>query len=184
MPRFMSRLFGLALLFAVVASPMLAQPAIAQDATPCPPLTEEEAAAWVTAYFNAWNSNDPEQVIAHYAPDAIHHWGLGTDSEGSDEMAASLEAFFAAFPGVRATIDRVWVSGDTVIARWISIGIQEGDFLGVPGSQDTVTWTGINIWQLDCGLITESWSEADNFGRLQQMGLVPIAPAAEATPAA
>ncbi len=180
----MSRLFGFALLLGIVASSMLTHGTTAQDATPCAPLTEEEATAWVTAYFTAWNSNDSEQVIAHYAPDAIHHWGLGVDTEGTEEMATSLDAFFAAFPGVRATVDRVWVAGDTVIARWISIGIQEGDFLGVPGSLDTVTWTGINIWQLDCGKVTESWAEADNFGRLQQMGLIPIVPEAEATPAA
>lgn len=183
--RTLSRSLGTLFAALACAALLVGSPAvIAQEATPCAPLTDEEAAAWVTTYFNAWNSNDPEQVIAHYAPDAIHHWGLGVDSEGADEMTTSLDAFFTAFPGVRATIDRVWVSGDTVIARWISIGIQEGDFLGVPGSQDTVTWTGINIWQLDCGIVTESWSEADNFGRLQQMGLIPIAPEAEATPTA
>ncbi len=184
MPRFISRLFGFALLLAVIASPMLTRGTIAQDATPCPPLTEEEAAAWATANFTAWNSHDSAQVTALYTPDAIHHWGIGVDSEGSEEFAAALDAFFAAIPGVRGTIDQVWLAGDTVIIRWIAIGIQEGDFMGVPGSLDTVTWTGINIMRLDCGLVAESWSEADHFGRLEQMGLIPIAPEAEATPAA
>ena len=184
MPRFMSRLFGLALMMGIVASSMMGRGAMAQDATPCAPLTEEEAAAWATTYFTAWNSHDPAQVTALYAPDAIHHWGVGVDSEGTDELAASLEVFFAAFPGVRVTVDQVWLAGDTVIVRWIAIGIQENAFMGVPGSLDTVTWTGINIMQVDCGLVVETWSEADHFGRLEQMGLIPIAPEAEATPTA
>ncbi len=184
MPRFMSRLFGFALLLAVIATPMTSRGTIAQDATPCPPLTEEEAIAWATAYFTAWNSHDPAAVTALHTPDTIQHWGIGIDSEGTEELAASLEAFFTAFPGVRTTLDQVWVAGDTVIVRWISIGIQEGDYMGVPGSLDTVTWTGISIMQLDCGLVAEIWSEADHFGRLEQVGVIPIAPEAEATPAA
>lgn len=184
MPRFMSRLIAFALLLAVVASPMLTRGTIAQDATPCPPMTAEDATAWVTTYFSDWNSRDSAQVAALYAPDAIHHWGIGIDSEGTDEFAAALDTFFAAFPSFRSTVDQVWLAGDTVIVRWIAIGIQEGDFMGVPGSLDTVTWTGINIMRLDCGLVAESWSEADHFGRLEQMGLIPIGADAEATPAA
>lgn len=184
MPRFMSRLFGLALLLAVIAAPMVARGTLAQDATPCPTMTEEEAAAWASSYFGAWNTNDPAQVTALYAPDGIHHWGIGVDSEGAGEITDSLEAFFAAFPGIHYTVDNVWLAGDTVVIRFIAIGIQEGDFMGVPGSLDTVTFTGIKVLQLDCGLVVETWSEADHFGRLEQMGLIPITPDAEATPTA
>jgi predicted ester cyclase len=163
----------------LVSSPTV----VAQEATPCPPLTEEEGIAWGTAYINAVNSNDAAQVAALYTPEAIHHWGIGIDSEGADEINTSFETFFGAFPGIHLTADQIWVAGDSVIIRWIAIGIQEGDFMGVPGSRVTTTWTGINIFQLDCGLVVESWSETDHFSRLEQMGLIPIAPEAEATPA-
>lgn len=156
---------------------------VAQDATPCPPLTEEDALAWASTYIGAVNANDAAQVAALYGEDAIHHWGIGVDSEGSGEIATSFDAFFGAFPGIHLTLDRAWVAGDTVVIRWIAIGMQEGDFMGVPGALVTTTWTGINIFQLDCGLVVESWSETDHFSRLEQMGLIPIAPAAEATPA-
>ena len=185
MPRFMSRLIGLALLLAVVASPMLARGTVAQDAaTPCPALTEEDAAAWAAAWVSAWNSHDPAAVMALYAPDALHHWGIGVDSEGADELTASFTNFLTAFPGIHLTADRVWLAGDTVIIRWIAIGIQETEFMGIPASKDTVTWTGINIQQIECGVTIESWSEVDHFGRIQQQGVIPVAsPVAEATPA-
>jgi steroid delta-isomerase-like uncharacterized protein len=182
----MSRVIGIALLLAVVASPLLIRGTVAQDAaTPCPALTEEDAAAWATAYVTAWNSHDPANVMALYAPDAIHHWGIGVDAEGADELTASFTNFLAAFPGIHLTADKVWLAGDTVIIRWIAIGIQETDFMGIPASKDTVTWTGINIQQLECGVTVESWSEVDHFGRIQQQGALPVASsAAEATPAA
>ena len=178
MPRFISRLFALALLLGIFASPLLGNGASvvgAQDAaTPCAPLTEEEATAFATAQFAAWNAHDVDAVLAQYDPSAISHFGIGFDSEGIDEIGAWQTAFFEAFPGVHGTIDRVWVAGDTVIVRYIAIGIQEADFMGIPASQDTVTWTGINVYQLACGKIVEQWGEADHFGRIEQQGVIPV----------
>jgi steroid delta-isomerase-like uncharacterized protein len=189
-PRSISRLFGFALLLAIVATPMLVRGTVAQDAatpaaTPCPPLTEEAATAFATAYFAAWNAHDTAAIVALHTPDTMRHWGIGIDTEGSEALGASLDAFFAAFPGIHGTVDRVWVAGDTVIVRYIAIGVQETDYMGVPASKDTVTWTGINVMQLDCGLVAETWAEADHFGRIEQQGVIGVAsPEAEATPAA
>ena len=49
MPHFKSRFLGLALLLAMVASPMMTRGTLAQDATPCPAMTQEEAVTWATA---------------------------------------------------------------------------------------------------------------------------------------
>jgi hypothetical protein len=35
-----------------------------------------------------------------------------------------------------------------------------------------VTWTGVNIYRLECGKIAEQWSELDGIGRLQQLGVL------------
>jgi steroid delta-isomerase-like uncharacterized protein len=183
--RFISRLIGLVMMLAVIATPILARGTVAQDAaTPCPAPTEEEAAAFATAYIAAWNAHDAAALTAFFSPDAALHWGIGVDTKGSDEIQASFAAFLSAFPGIHFTLDRVWLAGDTVVMRYITIGVQETDFHGIPASQTTVTWTGINVMQLSCGLITEQWAEADHFGRIQQQGAIPAAsPEAETTPA-
>ena len=46
-----------------------------------------------------------------------------------------------------------------------------------------MTWQGINIFRFECGLIVESWGEADHLGLLSQLGAVEL-PAAMATPTA
>jgi steroid delta-isomerase-like uncharacterized protein len=168
-----------ALLMVVLAIPAGWHVALAQEATPCPPLTAEEANAWVQGYYAAWNAHDAAATAAFMAPDYVHHWGIGADVEGNVAYQTSLEAFLAAFPHFHATVDRVWVAGDSVVIRWIDVGIQEQDFMGVPASQETVTWTGISIFQLACGKAVEGWTEADHFGRIEQQGVIPVA-----TPAA
>lgn len=191
MVRSISRTIVLTLLATLIGLPMLAHGATAQDAatpeavtTPCPALTSEDADAFVASWTAAWNLHDPAAVAALFAPEAQFHWGIGVDAQGPDEIEASTAAFFAAFPGIHLTVDRVWSTEDTVIIRYISLGIQETDYMGIPASQTTVTWTGIAIEQLACGQIVEHWSEADHFGRIQQQGALPPAtPEAEATPA-
>jgi predicted ester cyclase len=94
-----------------------------------------------------------------------------------------MTAFMGAFSGLHTTVDQVWIAGDTVIVRWINIGVQETDYMGVPPSRETVTWTGISVFRLECGKAVEAWTEADHFGRIQQQGVVPVT-APEATPEA
>ena len=43
-----------------------------------------------------------------------------------------------------------------------------------------MTWTGINIYRLECGRIAEIWSEVDALGRIAQL----TGTATAATPAA
>lgn len=189
MSRFASRMLALALLLGVLSAPWLAtgaslESAVAQDAaTPCPGLTEEDAAAFAETLFGAWNAHDVDQIVALHAPNAVYHWGIGADSEGTDAIAAAQAAFFEAFPDIQVTIDRVWLAGSAVIVWYISTGVQETEFMGVPPSETSVTWTGLSVFQLACGQITEVWSEADHFGRVQQQG-VRLGTPPEATPAA
>jgi steroid delta-isomerase-like uncharacterized protein len=179
MPRFVSRLAVLAVLIGVLA-PVGAQRILAQQATPCPPLTQEEVDAWVTGYYAARNAQDQEAIASFLSDDFIYHWGIGPDAEGIDEFTSSMTAYMSAFSGLHTTVDQVWVADDTIVVRWINIGIQEQDYMGVPPSQETVTWTGISIFRLECGKAVEGWSEADHFGRIQQQGAIPVP---EATPA-
>jgi steroid delta-isomerase-like uncharacterized protein len=136
----------------------------------------------VTGYYAARNAQDQEQIASFLSDDFVYHWGIGVDAEGIEEFTGSMTAFMDAFSGLHTTVDRVWVADDTVIVRWINIGIQEDDFMGIPPSDQTVTWTGISIFRLECGKAVEAWTEADHFGRIQQQGALPVAP--EATPEA
>jgi predicted ester cyclase len=71
---------------------------------------------------------------------------------------------------VHHTIERVFTDGDNVIIRWQAEGTNEGEFQGYAPTGKWVTWSGINIFRIECGLIAEEWSEVDGLGRLRQLG--------------
>ncbi len=93
---------------------------------------------------------------------------------------AGTDAFAIAFPDLRVTIDQVIADGDYVVVRWTATGTQTGPFFNLEPSGVEATWTGINIFRFECGLIAESWNEVGGLGLRDQPEALPSA----ATPAA
>ena len=70
--------------------------------------------------------------------------------------------------------------GDLVVIRYRATGTHAGEFQGYAPTGKRVTWTGINIYRIECGRIAEIWSEVDAQGRIAQL----TGSATAATPAA
>ena len=55
--------------------------------------------------------------------------------------------------------------------------LKDGPLKDLPPSGREVTWTGINIFRIECGRISEVWSEVDALSRRQQLsGAIPATP--------
>jgi steroid delta-isomerase-like uncharacterized protein len=149
--------------------------ASAQGGTPaaspaaCPDLSRDETADIALRYLDVWNTKDLTELDAVAHPDVVHHWGQGVDTQGIDDLKASIEAFFTAFPDMVMTFDDTIVDGDMVVIRWTLTGTQTGPFFGMEPSGASAEWTGINIYRVECGQVVESWSEADGVGLRQQI---------------
>ena len=176
-------------LLAVFTVSLLTIPApvagIAQDATPaaeCPVTTAEENAALVTLYWQEAVWGDQGIIAEVVAPDEIHHWGIGGETTGFEAFSERWALFVAAFPDLEFTVDQVVVEGDMAATRWTAIGTQRGEWQGIAPTGREVSWSGINVFRIECGLIAESWGEADHLGLRQQLGATDVPPAM-ATPA-
>jgi predicted ester cyclase len=165
----------LCLVAVLVAGLFIAAPAAAQDSTPaaspaaCPALSRDETADVAQRYLNVWNTRDLTELDAVADPGVVHHWGQGVDTQGVDDLKASIEAFFTAFPDMVMTLDDTIVEGDTVVIRWTLTGTQTGPFFQTEPTGVTAEWTGVNIYRVECGQVVESWSEADGVGLRQQL---------------
>ena len=96
--------------------------------------------------------------------------GLPNGPEGSKQLVT---VYRNAFPDVHFTIDDQIAEGDKVVTRWTAHGTHQGELVGIPATGKSSTVTGISVDRLVNGKIAESWGIFDQFGMMQQLGVIP-----------
>ena len=96
--------------------------------------------------------------------------GLPTGPEGAKQLVA---VYRNAFPDLRFTIDEQIAEGDTVMTRWTGHGTHQGELVGIPATGNLSTVSGIVVDRFVNGKIAESWGIFDQFGMMQQLGVIP-----------
>jgi len=96
--------------------------------------------------------------------------GLPTGPEGTKQFVTM---YRNAFPDVHFTIDEQIAEGDKVVTRWTGHGTHQGELMGIPATGKSSTVTGIVVDRLANGKIAESWGIFDQFGMMQQLGVIP-----------
>ena len=78
-----------------------------------------------------------------------------------------------AFPDWKTTTVNLTSQGDRVIMRFIGTGTQTGPLGGLPATGKKVTITGMRMFRIQDGRITDTWVNYDELRLLQQLGVVP-----------
>lgn len=108
----------------------------------------------------------PNQVTG--GPSAMP--GLPSGPEGTKML---ITAYRNAFPDLRFTIDEQIAEGNTVVTRWTVLGTHKGELAGLPATGKAATVVGMGVDRIENGKIVESWGLFDQFGMLQQLGVIP-----------
>ncbi len=71
------------------------------------------------------------------------------------------------------TIDTMLAEGDRVMVHWTGHGTQRGEYFGIPPTNRQVEFSGIYIFRIGDGKITDVWNLWDQLGEWQQLGVLP-----------
>jgi steroid delta-isomerase-like uncharacterized protein len=145
---------------------------LAQDGTPCPATTAEEAEAVAKAYFAAFNAGDADALGALLAPDYRHHGALVTDQDRALHQER-LRINRRAFPDGHYELVDMFAQGDLVAVRHIFTGTLQDAYAGVEATGQPVAVRGVHIHRVACGRIVETWNSGDALGLLRQIGALP-----------
>jgi steroid delta-isomerase-like uncharacterized protein len=96
--------------------------------------------------------------------------GLPSGPEGTKML---ISAYRNAFPDLHFTIDEQIAEGNTVVTRWTAQGTHKGELAGLPATGKPATVVGLGVDRVENGKIVESWGLFDQFGMLQQLGVIP-----------
>ena len=104
--------------------------------------------------------------------DYMEHNPFPGHGQGLTGLRQRVELLHRAFSG-DYTIDDMIAEGDKVVVRWTGRVVQRGDFMGIPPTGRSATYSGIDIYTLQSGLMAEHWDVVDVLSLLQQLGVIP-----------
>lgn len=82
---------------------------------------------WLDRYFAAWASNDPAQVEALFAQDAVYSWGPFRDDAVGRDAIVTAWVDGGAPSELRSRFEALAVAGDRGVAHWsVSFGGETG----------------------------------------------------------
>ena len=102
-----------------------------------------------------------------------HNPVVASFGKGVEGYQKFLGHLFQAYPNDVVTIELLLADGDLVSYRAVETGTNEGEFLGIPATKKTATWTEIQFFRIEHGKIVEHWVEPDIYSWFQQIGVIP-----------
>jgi steroid delta-isomerase-like uncharacterized protein len=138
-------------------------------------LSETNKAVARRFFDEVWNKGNLAVLNEIIAKDHVSRGpgtlpGLPTGPEGTKQLVT---VYRNAFPDLRFTIEEQIAEGDKVVTRWTADGTHQGELAGIPPTNKTSTVTGVAVDRIANGKVVESWGIFDQFGMMQQLGLIP-----------
>lgn len=140
-------------------------------------MSSEENKALVRRFYEAIDTGDLALLDRFVAVDYIDH---NPGMPGLASGLVGLRQFFTislnGFSAFRHTIDDQIAEGDRVVTRLTAGGVHSGDVFGFPATGRRVAMTSIAVHRIAGDKLVEHWSQSDNLGLLQQLGVLPAMP--------
>jgi len=132
-------------------------------------------ALWRSIPEEIINKRNWDLIDEIFAPDYVEHAPLPPGwSTGRDGVKAFFKAMTTAFPDLHATVEHVLADEGGIVAGRLTVrGTHLGNFLGIPATGRSATWTESHFGQIVDGRVVTHWGDIDQLGMLRQLGVIP-----------
>ena len=136
-------------------------------------MSTENNKALVRRWVELWNNQNVAAVDELVAADFVRYDPNTPEVRGATAEKQLITMVLAAFPDIHFTIEDLVAEGDMVAGRYTLRGTHQGEWLGIPPTNNAVTLTVSEIYRIAEGKIAEQWVLLDALGMLQQLGVIP-----------
>ena len=132
----------------------------------------EENKTIARKFLRMFELGDPSMADEIVATDYYNH-DAPDPSIGLEGIKAFVNTFKNAMPDAQVNIAYQVAGGDKVVSRYTWTGTHQGEYFGVPATGKQVSWTITTTFRIADGKIREAWMNWDQWGLMQQLGVVP-----------
>lgn len=135
----------------------------------------EDNKALVRRFYEAIDAGNIEEMDDLVAEDYLdHHPPFPGLSAGREGLKEAFRIFLQATPGHHVIEDQI-CEGDKVVTRLTAHGRHEGELPGpLPATGAQLDETAVAIHRIQDGRIVEHWSDRDDLGLMQQLGIIQM----------
>jgi predicted ester cyclase len=140
--------------------------------------TAEETAnkAAFLRFHDAANTGDirviSKAIDEFVAPDAVIRTPLPIDATGADALKQIWAMLLRIYPDIHLTVEDMIAEGDKVVGRTTVTGTQQGEFMGVAPTGNSVTYNEMFMFRFADGRVVETWGVVDVYAQMKQIGVV------------
>ncbi|MFI7617300.1 ester cyclase [Nonomuraea terrae] len=132
--------------------------------------------AALSRLHDATNSGDAELIaktIDEVAdPNLIFHAPVPAGASGAQALKQVWTMLLRAFPDIHVTVEDVITEGDKIVCRNTVTGTHLGDYMGLPPTGKSITYSEIFIVRFADGRLAEVWGVVDVAAQMRQLGLL------------
>lgn len=125
---------------------------------------------WFEELFNQHKLEVADEIVA--ADHESHDPALPDLAPGPEGQKQVVGLYHGAFSDAHITVEEQLAEGDMVVTRWTGRGTHDGDLMGVPASGNRAEVSGLTINRIEDGRISETWTNYDALGMMQQIGAI------------
>ena len=115
-----------------------------------------------------WNNKDLSAIDELLDPQIVIHSSLG-QFQGKEAMRRIVEVWLTAFSNLNVKTLATISDQDLVVLHWEAKGTHLGEFKGLSATGKPVSYSGVTIYRLENGKITEYWAYVDMLHLLDQI---------------
>ena len=120
-----------------------------------------------------WNNGNFDILNEMVTDDFVIHFpGSGEEIRGPENVKLFYKGLRKAFPDIHFSIVEQVAENDKIVTHWSATGTHKGEFKGIPATSKKVNFTAMDIDKISNGKFVECWTNVDELGLLQQLGVI------------
>jgi steroid delta-isomerase-like uncharacterized protein len=134
----------------------------------------EENKAVVRRWVEAFNEGNIDAVDELLTDSYVRHDPNSPEVRGPEEEKQLIAMYRSAFPDLHFTLEDMVAEDDRVTTRLGISATHKGELLGIPPTENRLSFTAMELYRLKEGKIDEQWVNVDTLGMMQQLGAIPV----------
>lgn len=119
------------------------------------------------------NNGNIESAHEYYHEDVTEEEPFRGQEQGITGLKSMCAEFRNAFPDLHWEVEEQILEGDRVLTRFTWTGTHKGEFMGIPATDVELSVRGMVIDRFQDSKIQSTHLLMDNYGMMQQLGLIP-----------